>query len=383
MTRRSLLLSIPILGSAAHIPSATPLTARANADIPQGHWVYDGITDLRKLGFEPGLPDLTLKGKRFYRWIDAAEYTANMIAQVDHVFALGWPYQWRRGGRYKGFFSLSRLVTELEPEIRALRRRTRSFIRDLDIAERFWEHPRPLGVAAPFDPLKARWDEEKVVDGKQKAQDEWLDGKAILYTHDHVNPRNQLYSRAIPLRRLTDRTGNQGYADMLRGHNREIWHLLREEPSRFPAVSWLSEVFSLEETWAKRGKQAIKLDQRKLGVLVPHDTETIRMAWLPEVDSREDTLRQLDIRDGHHLSRPERGRPTKPELVWETGVFSDPATVRGVVWPETKGVEVLWLAKGSGAFIMRLRDPDDREMPYRLYAVDLRTGEVLNAAASG
>src|SRR5690606_19215823 len=132
------------------------------------------------------------------------------------------------------------------------------------------------------------------------------------------------------------------------------------------------------------GRSAVRLTDRQPGVLLPSlaDNWQRRLGWLAEAPSRSETLSRLEATgSASRLSPSSRKQAPQREVVWVTD-FAALQSVRGVALPAAESVEVLWCEPPSGAFLMRLRDPDDDELPYRIYAIDLRGGHLLNAAAA-
>src|SRR5205085_997795 len=117
--------------------------------------------------------------------------------------------------------------------------------------------------------------------------------------------------------------------------------------------------FDLRGTWKRRGKEAIRLDDKHPGVLVPgFPDERRRMLWLAEPIKREETTYNLNTESDGRLRRGFE-RQIARELTWETDDRRNDQSI-GDRWslPEVRDLDVLWGAEGSGVFIMRLRDPD-------------------------
>lgn len=344
-------LGLPATASEAQNP-------RVEADPPLGSWAYEPIQTLALSGWYTGLPDGSFSGKVTLTRHDFTRTLRILFAQLTY-------FEGRGVGLVAGQFQklpaqLRALVAELTPEFTAQKVDPALLPPVLDRFERLWTFPEPLGVTEPVDLPLAALDKDPVwpandparAEGTLLARQRWDSGTLCLLVADSVTQKAQT-PRALPLLQMPEAQKDSLALQVMQGHNAEMWRLLRLKGA--PAGStldWTSDLFQLSSTWARSRKRVIALHSNGTHIspdgLFQFFGNSVRLTngkdipWsLPGCRS---PLRQdVNVHD--------RWQPDPDALCW--------------------GVP------GSAVAYLRCR----RRKGDRIFAIDLRTGIILNAAA--
>jgi hypothetical protein len=222
--------------------------------------------------------------------------------------------------------------------------------------DRTFRDQRPRGVTEPYGSNAWPPDPEARARGVRAAAEEWSHGEVVLYATPEQIQRSDLWRQplepltidernALPIQVIEDVNPSRGINEYIAGHNAELWRRLRREgPPAGSRLSWLTDVFDLPGYWkrhqgeAQAADRAVAPDGRVCGV-------NLTRSW-----------------GGSCLA----GWPTP-------GVFE-------ISLPdEACSGSVLWGPPGSAVIFLRSRLGNKTNAEQRYYAIDLRTGVILNA----
>jgi hypothetical protein len=322
--------------------------AHPDEPVPQNHFVYDDLTAAARSGFDLGFPDGTFSGERPVTRGEFATAVRTALAQLDWMEAVGAP--WPAHDRY--YPQLHRTTLEFDAELLAQgadRDQIRARQERLDA---LWWDPSPRGVRTPGleeqrpEPAHALLCDDPAAEatGERLASEEWSRGEIVLYTTGAAPRDNPRLAAAIPVRRASG--GEPAYSrQVMLAHNRAVWARLRAggAPGASP-LGWITTVFSLRRAW--------------------RSAAPVRWAPDPEV---------LDSPDGCFQLR----WTTAPESRGWLTVRSSSGDRKVTLPAHPK--EVVWGPRGSAAVFLRFAAGGKS----LYFAVDLRTGWVLNAEATG
>lgn len=348
------------------------------SNVPQNHWAYDAMQALEQEGINAAAPHSS--GRPAYTRRQMAEFTATLAAHASLRAGVGWPDS---PGMRKGAAdhdNLVRLAREFGPEMQTLGLADAAFQRALDRFHQVWQTGRPQGVEDPFPcSFSSRYRASERRDGARRADWEWRNGGAALYVEQEGANLPLDLSQAIPLSLFQEKPADLA-CEISAGHNTELWRLLKAQPDHDPRLTWLASVFDLENAWTRIAAHSLYIDAKHPGAIVPGTQ--MRLVWEEVPRNRVQARWDLgELPDGRLLA-PKRDSPPTWRLVLDSP-YPRTDIVLAVPLPSKPGsFQLAWGPSGSGICFIRTRVRDDPEMPFRLYAMDLRTGVVLNAAAS-
>jgi hypothetical protein len=212
---------------------------------------------------------------------------------------------------------------------------------------RWWNDGRPQGVAEPLAEDCGTLDVEARAAGARAAAEEWARGEVLLYRHGEERADGHRPACAIPIVWFprADAPAKQRIA----GHNAEVWRRLRADgPPKGSPLTWLPVLFDLPRAW-RDGGETVRLRMDQPRAQVPH-------LGLVTLEPWHDAL-TISVNGGSKLSVP-------PLCGCRPYVDARPGL------PE------------SGVLLVRTRVDYPDERPVRLYAIDARTGSLLNAQAA-
>jgi S-layer family protein len=348
--------------------------------VPREHWAYDAVQQLAQRGIFTGFPDRTGSGRPVYTRYQFAQFTRTMLRGVSFAAGTGRRL-WKspKVGR-ECLTNFRRLMAEFQRELRMVELEPEQLQQALQRFDRWRGNGRPQGVLEPL--VASNWDmacsPEARAEGVRQAAEEWERGEVVLCTLEVAPMLKVRLSGAIPIRKEGGREPDDSVKERIAGHNAEVWRRLRQSgPPDRSRLTWLPLVFDLAGTWRRDGRGSLRLNRQYPGVKVPNTGAVLVWDLIP----RSTRGRGLDEQpDGRLIARQDRP-PYEQKLVVDTG--SREVEVALPIMPPPDGwLDVLWGPPGSGVAFLRLRVSHDREMPYRLYAVDLQMGCLLNAEAA-
>ncbi len=328
------------------LPAAMLGAPDPEPEVPLGHWAYDAVTTLAKHGVSTGRPDGWYKGKRPVSRRDFTETLCYILGEGERLEGEG--ALWADGPKYR---YLERLELEFRGDLIARGAERADIDSGLERFKRVCDDPRPHGVTAPLPgantfPLHAKWPEIAAArrEGANESLREWAIGQVVLYSIADKTPMRPepALSRAITLKAVSDPSDRFAIQKAL-GHNAAMWKLLREKgPPDDVRYGWMRRVFDLKRLAAAR--KALKLEPN--GVTTPEGTLL---------------LKPIHYVHGYALQANGRDLPLD---------FLDVPSFWGY-----RGYKVRWGESGTGV----ARFDVDFKSGRRTYAVDCRTGCVLNA----
>jgi len=353
---------------------------RLNERVPLTHWAYDAVNWFLQQGYDTEVS--WESGRPSYTRRQFAGFVADFVGQAEIEAGIGAPGLQAHARKWRGSQNaLSRLAGEFQPELTALGLDDSRFRATLAAFERVWKTGRPEGVSVPL----VRWglrryDPVAREEGRQRAEEEWRRARPLLYlapSRGRVLPRQIDLKDALPLEVLPRLGVDHRTRQMVAGHNERVWQLLREKGSAPDGkLAWTAKLFDLERTWIAGVKRALRLDRKHPGVVVPGGGG--RLLW--EGEDRGPPLEELP--DGRLLASKRKTPPTQV-LRMDYLPFDEEVRLDVPGFPPKNGkMDILWGPHGSGVIFLKLRAEGDREKPHRISAMDLRTGYVLNAAAT-
>ena len=338
-------------------PAASPVVD-PDSDLPMGHWAYDVLTMMQRMGFDIGIPDGTYAGRRAFTRREAAQCTATMAGQARYFANVGWERPWShsRSFRFRQEKTpLAALATEFRSELDLIGANRVEMADTLRRFERVWVDGRPQGVEAPLVSSPRAYDHAARGAGLFRAlRDRGWETRTLLSLRKPQEPPDGS-ARGIALTYADVSVTDNAARETVAGHNAAVWLRVRENHVTSGNVDqiWLTGVFDLSAYWAKHGSSALPLTYRGRGI-----------------DYRRTNWRLVWARESWHPNALTFGPEGK-------GV-----ELRVPRLPRRGELEVLWGPTATATVFLRHRVTDDAELPYRIYAMDLRTGEVLNAAAA-
>jgi hypothetical protein len=332
--------------AAVSLPAAMMAAPYTEAEVPRGHWAYDQVTTLAKYGVATGRPDGWFKGKKALPRRDFAETISYILGEGERLEGEGAFWAPRRKD-----LCLDRLVNEFRDELTAQGAEVTDIRSGLERFRRVWTDPRPHGVTAPLPGAGSRnllpnWPENLAArhEGYQEALKEWQAGQVVLYfvpVDTPMRPEPSL-DKAIPLKPVSDPTDRYSIQKAL-GHNAAMWRWLREKgPPDEARYGWLRSIFDLKRLAA--GQKALELEPN--GVTSPDGAVSLKPMHYVHGYSLQANGRDLSL---DFLQVP---------LFWGY-----------------RGHTVRWGESASGVIRFDVEIGSAR----RIYAVDCRTGCVLNA----
>jgi hypothetical protein len=314
---------------------------------PNNHWAYDCITHVAAAGIPTGFPDGTFNGKREQPRGAFAAAILTLLAQMDRLETIGAP--WRP---HRGFCPLRKVYQEFQAEVLAKVPDRALLGARLERMDALWQDPSPRGARMPVpdverqdaaaSPLYHRPDAEGR--GERLAAAEWARGEIVLFTTDDVPPGAARFAAAVPLRHIAaDRDPTYAH-QLVQAHNRSLWRRLRVggAPGASPSA-WLSSIFNLRRAW--RDSTPVAWPEHQDTFSSPDGLLRLRWRDAPDADGWIEVHSPLGEGTLHVPERPQ-------EMVWGPS-----------------GTAVVFFRFAAG--------PDSL-----YYAVDLRTGWILNADAT-
>jgi hypothetical protein len=373
--RRRLVGLVVLLGLFATCQAqVTPAPALdPDSDLPQGHWVYDAVIDLEHLGFDTGFPPQTIQGKAARTRREMARAVSNIAGEGGRLAGVGWPYHPSGRDRSYGPMALTKLVQEFQPELSAMYPGPHPLHPTIDAFATLWRDGRPQGVTVPLLPYLMRYDSAARAEGARRAAEEWGRGEVVLEYQD-LPETDASFPHAIPLRRVNGDLSDNALRERVAGHNAEVWGRAASRQVPDAKLAWLSTILHLQKTWWSAGQPAGQLSVKHPAMQLPHSEARVVLLARGEVTRAEEDLfeRRCHVYDGHRL-------PAQTLVIERPGgrVLADVLEL-GLA---SGGLQIRPGPAGSGVILIRSRDASDRAMPYRYYALDVRTGMALNAAA--
>lgn len=339
-------LGLLLTMTAISLPGAILAAPEPEAEVPVGHWAYDAVTTLAKYGVATGRPDGWYRGKRPVIRRDFAETLCYILGDGERLEGEG--ALWTAGPKYR---YLERLELEFRADLIARGAKPADIASGLERFKKVCDDPRPHGVTAPLpgaaaSPLLANWPEMPSArnEGSDEALAAWAAGEVVLHSIGGEAPLrpNSTLNMAITLKPVADRSNRFAIQKAL-GHNAAMWKLLREKgPPDDARYGWLRRVFDLKRLAV--GQKVLDLE--------PDGATTPEGAIL---------LKPIHYVHGYALQANGRDLPLG---------FLDQPIVFGY-----RGYSVRWGESGTGV----ARFDVEFKFGRRTYAVDCRTGCILNA----
>jgi hypothetical protein len=312
---------------------------------------------LAQAGVSTGYPDGAFLGRRALRRHDFARALQFVFSETVQMEGTGAP--WKRHTR--GPSPLLQLTEEFYPELAAQGVQPSALHDAVERFERLWRDPRPRGVTEPLLlPWRSRmvmplWppDEAARGEGAALAVAEWARGEVVLYAPGAEADTGFALPNAIRLRYVAEAERDPRALQLVAGHNREVWRRLRKYgPPPGSSLEWLPQVFHQRQLWLKAGRGKGKDGLH--GESVSPDGE-FRLHWnRVEYLNGSHELEDLEVLIGSIDSYCGYGNYVPGSLEW------------------------IWGPPGSGLVFYRHARKFGKRRRIRLYAVDLRTGCVLN-----
>lgn len=328
--------------------------------LPPMHVAYDVMQQLAQSGLHLGFPDGTFAGKfpvsrQAFVWA-----LRTLLSQVPYCEGAGIHLSTLRVPSLPPF--LRNLAHELAFEFSS------QGIREPDLAfalahfERLCNSPLPRGVGEPVRlPPEAHvvdphWPINRFARsaGARLAQAEWREGRFCLMQTEPT-PDESHFPKAIPLVSMPEAATDPYAGQLLLGHNTEVWRLLRRGgmPSghRF---GWTRDLFRLRSLWTQSGR-------------TPIATRRWHTYVSPDGQAEFDGIR---FRSSHRPSR-QMFRCEMNDLDY---LYSHECLLHSFA--------LMWGEPGTGVAYLRCHGPRGARNPVRLFAIDVRTKVILNAAVA-
>jgi hypothetical protein len=377
---RSWLLLVILAGSAASaaspgqsLPGPEP---PPESELPLTHWACELFSGIQARGVQCR-PD-PFAGRRTHTRLEMAmDLREALLVDIERTqgegasWDPGWPVEVRR------------LAETFRRELLLLGVGRREVDAGVEQFAAVWADPRPRGVTIPL--LHPTWppDAQAREVGQAEARREWASKELVLWSLTPLRD-GTAFPSAIPLRLLEGSDPAAG--DRVNGHNAEVWRLLRTYGASPAArLAWTRDLFRLEQFWHDRGRDAHLLRMSDAGFTCFDGSVNVRL------DATSQRVWPASGMGGLH---------PMPDLAVET-----PSGRFCLRLAPYRSVEVLSGEPGSGVIFLccwALNDDPDaqwRDHPRgsaeraqgrrmtstsgrRIYAVDVRTGTVLNAVAA-
>lgn len=350
-------LGLQSLGSAAPVVQSDPF---ARPFLPTTSWAYDLVMQLAQSGLHHGCPDGTFSGR--------APASRGQFAWAHRAIFSQLPYCEGAGANlpFSRSASMPRVVRTLSNELLyefAEQRISKPVVQSaLARFERLWRSSLPRGVSDPMplpasayadDPL---WPENwrARAEGGRLARQEWMQGIVCLYQAE-PSPEETHTPNAIPLVSLPASGTDPYAAQVLLGHNAEMWRLLRRlGPPSHSRFGWLKDLFRLRATWSHSGRTAVAL-RRGRTYFSPDGLFRFNGTRFEPSDRPVRSQIRCDATDLEYLQRNQ----------CLNGAFA-----------------LMWGEPGTGVAYLRCHGPKGARNPARLFVIDLRAEIILNASVA-
>ena len=354
MIRRLSLIVLPIcLALVWGVGAAAQGNGADSSIVPLDDPAYELMQELAQAGIFTGLPDGSFHGKRNLHRSEFTFALRTMFGDLSRMEEEGFR-TWRPRDLH---IRLMATTKEFTPEL-VKAGATSALIREtVDRFDRAFRDQHPHAITEPYRSDAWPPDPNARTRGAGAAIEEWGRGEVALYASPEQLRQRDAWRQplppltvdaadALPIRVIGGLEPSADIKEYIAGHNAEMWRRLRRDRGLTGSrLSWLNDVFNLPGHWQRRWREVQDVDQA-----VSPDGGRVCGVYL------SDSLRWSCF------------------ARWPTpGVFEINLPDRACCG------SVLWGPPGSAVIFLRSRLRNKTNTETRYYAIDLRTGVILNA----